>query len=53
MKEYWAYLAESFDEPVRVFRKVRKAKTFGDYEEAITHIFENYTWVGAGSRMYF
>ncbi len=53
MKEYWAYLAESFDEPVRVFRKVRKAKTFGDYEEAISHIFDTYKWTGAGSRMYF
>lgn len=53
MKEYWAYLAESFDEPVRVFRKVRKAKTFNDYEGAVSHIFENYKWVGAGSRLYF
>ncbi len=49
MKEYWAYLAESFDEPVRVFRKVRKAKSFSDYEEGISYIFENYKWVGAGS----
>ncbi|MBK6966089.1 MAG: tRNA-dihydrouridine synthase family protein [Bacteroidales bacterium] len=52
MKEYWAYLAESFDEPVRVFRKVRKAKSFIDYEEAIEHIFGNYKWVGAGKRLY-
>lgn len=41
MKEYWAYLAESFDEPVRVFRKIRKAKNFGDYEEAVAAIFED------------
>jgi len=53
MKEYWAYLAESFDEPVKVFRKVRKAKTFSDYEEAISFVFGNYKWVGAGSRLYF
>lgn len=42
MKEYWAYLAEYFDEPVRVFRKIRKAKNFEDYEEAISHIFDNH-----------
>ena len=41
MKEYWAYLAESFEEPVRVFRKIRKSKNFGDYEEAVTAIFED------------
>lgn len=39
MKEYWAYLAESFDDPVRVFRKIRKAKNFGEYEEAVKDIF--------------
>ncbi|MBW6492400.1 MAG: tRNA-dihydrouridine synthase family protein [Lentimicrobium sp.] len=53
MKEYWVYLAESFDEPVKAFRKVRKAKTFDDYEEAISLIFEDCKWVGAGSRLYF
>lgn len=42
MKEYWAYLAESFDEPVRVFRKIRKAKNFGEYEEAVKAIFEGF-----------
>jgi len=51
MKEYWAYLAESFDEPVRVFRKVRKAKTFIDYEEAIDQVFGNYHWVGSENRL--
>ncbi|KAF0196418.1 MAG: hypothetical protein FD166_2373 [Bacteroidetes bacterium] len=50
MKEYWAYLAESFDEPVRVFRKVRKAKNFIDYEEAIDHVFGNFHWVGSENR---
>lgn len=40
MKEYWVYLAESFDDPVKVFRKIRKAKNFGDYEEAVKVIFE-------------
>lgn len=39
MKEYWAYLAESFDDPLRVFRKIRKAKKFTDYEDAVADIF--------------
>lgn len=40
MKEYWSYLCEYFDEPVRVFRKIRKAKNFGEYDEAVASIFE-------------
>ena len=47
MKEYWTYLAESFDDPLRVFRKIRKAKNFADYEEAVVDIFEKYKWEGA------
>ncbi|MBK6346757.1 MAG: tRNA-dihydrouridine synthase family protein [Bacteroidales bacterium] len=50
MKEYWAYLAESFDEPVRVFRKVRKAKSFIDYEEAIDQVFGNFHWAGSENK---
>lgn len=48
MKEYWAYLSLSFDEPVKVFRKLKKVKNFDAWEEAITLIFENYEWVGSG-----
>lgn len=44
MKEYWAYLAESFDDPLRVFRKIRKAKKFADYEEAVADIFDTFKW---------
>jgi len=51
MKEYWTYLSESFDEPVRVFRKVRKAKTFNDYEGAVSHVFDHYKWIGSGGNI--
>lgn len=40
MKEYWSYLSEYFDDPIRAFRKIRKARNFGDYEEAVAKIFE-------------
>jgi tRNA-dihydrouridine synthase len=50
MKEYWAYLAESFDEPVKVFRKIKKSKNFETYDEAISLIFEEFKWVGADGR---
>jgi tRNA-dihydrouridine synthase len=47
MKEYWAYLAESFDEPVKVFRKIKKSKNFETYDEAISLIFEEFNWIGS------
>lgn len=50
MKEYWVYLAESFDEPVKAFRKVRKAKTFDDYEEAVAYTFDQYKWIGSNEK---
>lgn len=47
MKEYWAYLAESFDEPVKAFRKIRKAKSFEDYDEAVAYTFDQNKWNGS------
>lgn len=39
MKEYWSYLCEYFDEPLKVFRRIRKAGDFKTYEDAVHHIF--------------
>lgn len=50
MKEYWAYLAESFDEPVKAFRKVRKAKSFDDYDESVAYTFDQYKWIGSAKQ---
>lgn len=50
MKELWGSLSLSFDEPVRVFNTLKKAKTFGEYEDAIDKIFEEFEWIGAGKR---
>ena len=47
LKEYWAYLSLSFDEPLKVFRKIRKSGNFEDYEEAIHLIFNEYRWLGS------
>jgi hypothetical protein len=34
-------------EPVKVFRKVRKVKTFDDYDEAAAHTFGQSRWIGS------
>ena len=45
MKEYWTYLASSFDEPTKIFRKLKKCKTFDEYENAVKTIFEENNWI--------
>lgn len=40
MKEYWLYLSESFHDPHQVMKKIRKVKTFDEYEDALKEVFE-------------
>ncbi len=47
LKEYWNYLSGSFDDPHKVFKKVKKVNSFDEYEEAVAHIFREYEWVGS------
>ncbi|RLD35904.1 MAG: hypothetical protein DRI74_10015 [Bacteroidetes bacterium] len=42
LKEYWTYLANAFDEPNRVYRKLKKCKSFDAYEDAVNAVFEEY-----------
>ena len=39
MKEYWTYLSKAFDEPVKVFRKLKKCNRFDIYEDAVNKVF--------------
>ncbi|MFA8300468.1 MAG: tRNA dihydrouridine synthase [Hyphomicrobiales bacterium] len=45
MKELWSYLANSFDDPQKVFKEVRKCKTEEEYQKGLHNIFTNYHWV--------
>jgi tRNA-dihydrouridine synthase len=47
LKEYWHYLAESFDNPHKVFKKLKKVKKYDEYEEAVDGVFGEYQWVGS------
>jgi hypothetical protein len=44
---YWHYLAESFNDPHKVFKKVKKVRSFDEYEAAIDSIFDTYEWIGS------
>lgn len=47
MKEFWAYLSHSFENPQKVFNAIKKTKSFNDYEEAVAETFIKYNWIGS------
>jgi len=50
LKEYWNYLAESFDDPHKVFKKVKKVTGFDEYEDAVAFVFQEYGWIGSDKK---
>lgn len=52
MKELWEYMAFSFDNPHKVFKLVKRTKTFEDYEDVVSKIFDEFEWVGSESRQF-
>lgn len=40
LKEYWDYLMNWFDDPVKVKRIIKKAQNFNEYEDAVKRIFD-------------
>lgn len=42
LKEYWRYLANLFNEPIKVLRHLKKTKSFDAYEEAVAIIFKEF-----------
>ncbi len=46
LKEYWSYLAISFNDPHKVFKKIKKVHTFDEYEDAVSWVFGEFDWVG-------
>jgi len=47
LKEYWRYLAESFNDPHRVFKQLKKVVIFDEYEDAVSFVFEEFEWAGS------
>lgn len=48
MKELWGYLRWSFDDPVNIWRLIRRTKTLDNYQEAVSKVFTEFEWKGAG-----
>lgn len=43
LKEYWDYLFDWFDNPIKIKRIIKRANTFAEYEDAVSRVFENFT----------
>jgi len=50
MKEFWGYLAFSFNNPVKVFGLIKKTKSFDEYEDALKIVFSENNWLGANGK---
>ncbi len=52
MKELWGFLQYSFDDPHKVFNYIKKCKSFDEYEQAVSGIFNRHTWLGAEGKRF-
>jgi tRNA-dihydrouridine synthase len=48
MKELWTYLRWSFDDPIQVWRLVRKSATVQEYMESVNMVFDRFSFTGQG-----
>jgi tRNA-dihydrouridine synthase len=46
LKEYWSYLSQSFHDPHKVFKKIKKVNSFDEYEDSVSRVFDEFEWVG-------
>lgn len=51
MKEFWSYLAQSFEQPGKAFGRIKKCNTFDAYEDAVNEIFDSHSWIGNGGNL--
>ena len=52
LKELWGFLCFSFDDPHKVFNRLKKTKAFDDYENAVNSVFEHHDWVGSDAGLF-
>jgi tRNA-dihydrouridine synthase B len=48
MKELWIYLKWSFDDPIQVWRLVRKTGNVQEYMDAVNMVFDRFSFTGQG-----
>lgn len=48
MKELWWYLRYSFNEPQTAWRLIRRSTSVDEYEQAVSAVFNQLSWIGSG-----
>ncbi len=52
MKELWGFLRYSFDDPHKVFNRIKKCKSFDEYEQSVSDVFYQHFWLGAEGKQF-
>ncbi len=52
MKELWGFLCYGFDQPEKVFNRIKKCKSFDAYEQGVSDVFKNHVWMGSEAKQY-
>lgn len=52
MKELWHHMSYSFSNPNKVFNTIKKTTSFDKYETAVSHVFDNYDWIGGEGNLF-
>lgn len=52
MKELWGFMSYSFDNPQKIFNKIKKTTSFDAYEEVVARAFKENNWLGSEGELY-
>lgn len=52
LKELWGFMSFSFSNPQKVFNRIKKTRSFEEYEEAVARTFKEYEWVGSEGEIF-
>ncbi len=52
LKELWWYLSHSFSNPHKVFKTLKKTRSFDEYEDAVKLILDKFEWVGSEAGLF-
>lgn len=52
MKELWGFMSFSFSQPHQAFNRLKKSKSFDEYEDAVKSIFNEHEWLGSNCNQY-
>lgn len=52
LKELWGFLRYSFEQPNKVFNHIKKCKSFDEYEQAVSDVFNHHEWLGSAGKQF-